>query len=348
MSLEIVDRVLRNWKDPKYTGFNETLSNFNNIEPPADKGMVYRTQLSLDDCRFLKPNKNVIEEYETSMEGLRSFYRDHNIIEVKHDRIKINAYKMRYPQFTITYDEILKYMTSDTKYILDISYRNKFMALHCLINSNAYVISADNLYHEYNWYGKNFIDAKFPGRNLTISNYLFDTDQNKLLVKMHPDLKLDIIYLHMSKNEDVVYKIITMHRRFADENTIIILDSVCPHQGWGIGPYIAMNKLIQEGVLLFMKHTPTDFDYMLNGLAVLKYNFDPTYKQKLTLQNYIDMEINIPLMEFTNFIITDSTRSETQVTENMILLYKNKFAEYDIAFDDYLKKILKEKHNIIL
>ena len=348
MSLELVDRILRNWEDPNYRGFNETLSHLWEFGPQYDLGIIYRTQLTLDNCRYLRPNKNVIDQYETNIEGLRAFYKDHNMIEVKHERIKINGYKIRFPPFAITIEEVLRHITPNTKYILDTSRNGGYMALSCLINSNAYVISVDNVYYEYDWYGKSFIDAKFPGRSLMISNYMFDTDQNRLLIKMHPDLKLDVIYINIATHENQAYKNIVMYRRFATENTVIILESVCPHQGWGIGQYTAMNMLIEEGVLLFIKHMPTDPEYTWSGLAILKYNFDPTYKQKLTLQDYINMEINVPLMEFTQFVVTSSVESETPISEEIVRTYQDKFAKYGLVFDEYLKKILKEKHNIII
>ena len=322
------------------------LTSFWHIGFTADEGLIYRTQLLTDNCKYLKPSKNKIKNYETSLEGMRQFYNDHNIIEVKHERIKINAYKMRSPPFTITFEEISKYINEDTKYILDANLLGCWTSLHCLINSNAYVISTDSLYFEYNWYGKMFIDSKFPGRHLLISNNLYDSKQNKLLEMLHPDLKLDLIYLRLTKNEEKVYSDIMMYRKFAHENTHIILESVCPHQGWGIGQYIAMNKLIQEGVLLFVKHVPTDFNYIWSGLAVLKYNFDPTYIQKLELKDYIEMEINVPLIEFTEFVVRDANNNIGEVNEYLIQTYKDKFAKFGLEFDDYLKKILKEKFNL--
>lgn len=348
MSLEIVDRVLRNWEDPNYKGFDEFLASFWQIGDQPDNGLVYRTQLMLENCKYLKPNKKKVKYYDTTISGMRDFYKDHNIIEVIHDRVKLNAYKMRYPNPAITLEELVRYITPDTKYILDMSLLGCFSVLHMLINSNAYIVSTDSLYFEYNWYGKSFIDSKFPGRHLLISTNLYEAVDNKLLEKIHPDLKFDLMYMRLTKRKERVYSDIVMYKKFATEDTILILESVTPHKGWGIGQYVAMCQLINEGVLILLKHIPTDFDYQLNGLAVLKYNFDPTYVQKLELKDYIEMEINVPMMEFTRVVEEEVKNKTGLVNEYFVKTYREKFAKFGLEYDDFIKKIFKDEFGIVV
>lgn len=334
MSIPFLDRIFDNWKNPEYEGFMEMLPHSPSKISTFDSELVEKLKIDIEQIQYLQPNIKPLDEYEKTKKGLLKFLSDRNF-KFAHPRDPIKVYKMRGVGYEDN-DYIKRYLNTDMKYILQVSFGNGTVTMDMLENTNAYIVTYSLYKYEYSWYAKMFIDYNFPNRH----NFLIGMSQTKSMWYNIPKIKFDMIYYDGSRNYSDVYETIKDCKEYSDRNTIILLSSVVPHQGWGHGPYVAMLKLIKDDIVTFIEHIkiPGLYGDYTSGLAVLKYNFDI---QTPNILPYKDIEINIPLYEFSHYIKEPGTLSKDTVE-----YYVKKLIEEGITIDDYLRKDLKDKYNI--
>lgn len=349
MSLEFVDRILRNWEDPEYQGLSEKIKTGIYIKDNTEYRLQMHVELAAENCRFLKPSIKKIKEYPRTKEGLISFYADHNILPAKHDKIKINAHKMRYPVRDDLLDEVNKYINDNTKNILEIGFKGGFNSLNFLNKADVKITCFDDAYYEYEWYGKNFIDYHYPQKHLLIVG---KTNRNLQMYRVYNNLKADIIVINHHVQYTTVYKYIVNCKMYSTDNTVIVINGVAPHTGWGMGIYMAVNKLILEGFIILTDYKIIDSEGFHTAYITFKYNFDTKNKldsvfdNKLPLEVYKELERKVPLVEFTTFVIEDYNNKTNRVNKDLVKIYKKKFAKFNIEFDDYLIEFLEKNYNI--
>lgn len=350
MSLELIDRFLANWEDPDYEGMTEQMTYLRHIENSIDVDINEKLVRDIEQVRYLKPSLTKMSEYPRSREGLIKFYKDHNFIPGHPKEVK-QAYRMMPFPEQYELDQISKYLNDDTKYIMQIAFAEGLLALHFLENTKAYLVTFAFFKYEYGFYGKMFLENMYPGRHILNFGIPKLTIPSFSLGK-EPHIKFDVICYGGSRRYYDVYNILLDCRQYAHEDTTIILLYVCPHLGLGTGPYIGMLKLLQDGIVNFVEHvkTPGPYGEYTNGFAVLKYNMK---SQNISTQNtnklptkvYKSIEINIPLYEFTNFII-DNHKKEIKIEPDLIKLYIKKLNNAGIELDDYLKKYILDNYGI--
>lgn len=341
MSLELIDRFLDAWEDPNYDGMIEQLTYLESNPWSLDSEITSKLVKDIEQVRFLRPSLLKMSEYSRDRNGLIKFYTDHNFVSGNPKNIK-NAYTMvAYPsQYEL--DCINKYLNDDIKYIMQISFAEGLLALNFLEKTKAYLVTFAHFRQEYSFYGKMFIESLFPGRQqlilgipqVNIPSYSLDKE---------PHTKFDLISYAGSRRYDDVFNIIVDCRRYAHDNTIVLLNYVSPHLGPGIGIYIGMNKLIREGILTFIEHIriPGPYGDYSSGMAFLKYNTSGI-PQKLDTKIYKSIEINIPLYEFTHYVMDSKKSPDLGVIKD----YINKLNKAGIELDDYLKEYLLKNYNI--
>jgi len=343
MSLELVDRILRGWEDPEYKGNNERLS-APFVENSVDMRLINRIMVDSHNGKYLKPSLKKLDDYEPTRNGLLQFYDDRNFKIVRHDRVQILAYRIPAPT---PMEEIyfLEQYFKNAKYILELGFFGGYNTVEYLNRSNAYIITFDNLVRDFSWYSKNFIESKFQNRHLLLNGRL--SQSHKILDITMPDIKFDYIYMRKSVRYQTIYSYFINFRKYAHEDTIIFLHGVNPDRVWGIGPYVAMLKLLNEGVITFVdmfQYKPES--YLTTNLAILKYNFTSGYMQKVNPKVYIKFEKDMPMNEFYIFVTNDIEGNTNLVTKELVAKYKRKFAKFGLIFDEGLKKLLKEKYDI--
>lgn len=343
--METLDRLFRDWKNPRYSGFTDSIHNYANITDRG-KNANLRAIIDSENGNYLELSSEQISNYDTDRDSLFKFYNDYNIHAVRHiPGAKQAVYKMRnYPTTKLAIGLWNKYLKTDFKYILEIGFSSGFATLNALNNTNARVLTLDKFFFQHYWYGKNFIDEKYPGRNLFVQSKMKYATQ--YLDKYTPNIKFDFISFNKSKKFESVYKYILDFKKYADENTIVYINTPTANHSWGVGPYMAMNKAINEGILILVEYAKLD-DYHFDTGAVLRYNFTEDYVQKLPVKQYISMEEHIPQVLFLDYITKDYEEQLGRVTLDFVNKYVKKFAEFGLTLDEEILKILKIKFNII-
>jgi len=348
MSLEILDRLFRNWKDPTYKGFAESLFKYHTSGTRTEENanISSRAQIDSDNGNYLTYSTKHISEFGTDRNDLFEFYANYNIKAVVFTRENtMAAYRMyNFPVSVLMTQLWDRYLRTDFKNILDIGFSSGFVSLNVFNTTNAKVLTIDKFYYQHYWYGKNFIDEKYPGRHLMVTEKT--KYPSKYLEKYCPNIKFDIISFNKSRKFESIYRYFINFKKYATPDTIILLNSPSPQHTWGIGPYIAMNRVINDSIATLVEYA--DLDGMhFQTMAVLKYNFEENYSQTLQLKNYVSMEKEIPQMLLYNYVLRDYEEKLGKVNYDMINKYAKKFASFDLKFNDKLLKILKEKFNII-
>ena len=348
MSLEILDRLFRNWEDPEYKGFTETLFRYNEKAATIvhKSNTASRAHIDSDNGNYLEYSTKLISEYGTDRDEFFRFYADYNIKNVIFTPGEsMNTYRMyNFPTPKLTFLMWNKYLRTNFKYILEIGFSTGFTTLNTFNTTNAKVITIDKFYYQHYWYGKNFIDEKYPGRHLMVvekTKY-----PSKYLEKYCPNIKFDMISIDKSRKFDSIYRHFVNFKKYATPDTIILLRDPSPQYTWGIGIYMAMNKAINEGLVTLVEYVNLDGVHFYTA-AILKYNFEEDYVQKLQSKQYIHMENDIPQMLLYNYVLRDYEEKLGKVNYDMINKYAKKFASFGLKFNDKLLKILKEKFNII-
>jgi predicted O-methyltransferase YrrM len=322
-----IDKILREWTTNNYKGIRIPANN-KYVDNPIEEILVYKTHIDSKSSSLLIPNRTKVSTYTPDSDGLREFLRDYNFKESK-------TLNMKNPSFfriegSSTYQHLLehiKLINESTEYIMEIGFNAGISAINFLKNSNARVVSFDIGLHSYCWYAKMFIDNKYPGRHtLIIGDSLITIPAYNL----HERNKFDIIFIDGYHSVNYAKNDILNCRHLADENTTLILDNVSPHNNSGVGPYIAMNMLMEEGEISFIKHIEINPDYS-DGFAILKYNFIKPIPQILTVEEYKHIERKVPIYLLSEYINENKHTSK----------YNNKFSKR-VDNNEKLIKIVEE------
>lgn len=348
MSLEVIDKIFTDWKNPDYEGFTDMLASFYSRPKELNNKKSYRIMIDAENNKHILINKNALDTYGNTEEELLRFYGDYNMKNFfeKRDDNTNKVYNLRHTtDYPMLHEIIQKYINVDSEYNLNLGFLSGFIAVYLLNITNSHVISIDKLFYDNHYFGKNFVDAKFPGRHTLLvgtPTYLHEYLENN-----YGDVKFGFMYIDKSREKDHAYNYLKMLRQFADENTHVLLFATTPHQTWGIRVYHSMIRAISEGIVTLVEHTPIDKIYFAS-IAILKFNFKEGYVQKIPIKKYIQMEYKIALREFNSFLYQDFENKTNQVNEDFIKQYQKKFAEFGITFGADTLKILKEKFNIEL
>lgn len=346
MSLELIDRILESWEDPEYEGIIEQLTFHKYIESSLDTDINKKMIKDIEQIRFLKPSILKMSEYSKDKKGLIEFYKDHNFIQA-HPREVINAYRMMPFPEQDELDKINRYIYPDVKFIMQVGFGEGLRSLNFLENSNAKLVIFSDFKQDYSFYGRHFLDELYRDRHCIIFGLTKQSIPNFSLDK-EPHIKFDVIHYNNSRKYYEIYEEILSCVKYTDEDTILMLDGVCPHIPSGTGPYVAMNKLIREGVLRFVDHIKVNSlaDDYINGIAILKFNKNnPDYPRRLPPNEYKSIELKMPLYEFTNFII-DNYRNDEPVEKELVELYLQRLIKAGVEIDNTLKNYLIDHYSI--
>jgi len=294
--LEYIDDLLDDWENPNYTGLRKIYNNkYGNLS--YENIMEYKTKIDKSMVPVLKINKNKIDSYSDDANGLLKFLMDYNFKHDKNVNLKDpKSFRMEGSSSEQHLSEHVKYITPKTKHIMEVGFNAGLSAINFLKHSNdAIVISFDIALHEYCWYAKMFIDQKYPGRHILISG---DSKVNVPLFSLASNIKFDIVFIDGYHSTFYAYSDMVNAKLLSDENTILILDNVAPHLCCAAGPYVAMNVLMEEGQIKFVKHVEISDEYV-DGFAVLKYANKPS---KLDLNEYRKIERKLPSAVLYNYI----------------------------------------------
>jgi len=337
MSLQVIDSLLNDWKNPNYIGLEiKDYPPVINIELKRNKLMKNKTRKDMEQMKYIKPNPYVITHYKDPINNLYDFHRDYNFA-------KVGKYKYRIIDDYINTELFDKYIKKNIKNMLEIGFNTGEISgflLHRLPHIE--VTSIEYNENLYSWYAKAFIDELFPTRHIMLTGL-----PHEVINSIHfgqPILfKYDLVIINT--NCPNLYNIITKIKEYSHENTIVIINKVCPHTSYGLYPYMVMKKLIHNNILNFIEHNKTD-KHFTNGIAILKYNFGDIKSEQnnLKLSIYKEIESGIPLSELRKFI---QERQEDQFADNfMIKTYIQKLMAEGIRIDKELIKLIKEKFNI--
>jgi predicted O-methyltransferase YrrM len=106
--------------------------------------------------------------------------------------------------------------------ILEIGFNGGHSSALMLDNTNANIVSVDIGNHKYVLEGKKIIDEKFPNRHTLI----IGNSMNVLTNDEIPNIKYDLIYIDGGHSYKCANSDIINCKKYADENTIIIIDDI--------------------------------------------------------------------------------------------------------------------------
>ena len=359
MSIPFIDRVISNWSDPEYSGFNEVLPRTEFRLPTMDSEILEKMKLDIEQVQYLEPVLKSINTYSKNRQGLADFLSDRNF-KVAHPNDKIRAYKIPGGDNPNEYETLRKFLNMDMEYILQIAFGSGSFVVEMLENTKAYVLTHSLYRFEHSWYAKMFIDYNYPNRHLFYMGNTLATI--KTMEYSSPNIKVDLIHYAGSRQYQDVYDIIKDCKKWSHPDTVIIITAVVPHRAWGHGPYIGMNKLLKDGIVTFIEHVkvPGFYGEYTNGLAILKYNFDENIPPKFSSSSYLnnkksyntlplniikEIEIEIPLHELI-YHIRNSVNNDTRLNLDMVIYYVKKFIKEKIPLSDALLKDLKQYYGV--
>ena len=221
---------------------------------------------------------------------------------------------------------------NNVKRVMQIGFNSGMSAEAYLLTEGVEeVLSLDIATHSYLSYANLLIQSKYPGKHLLIAGDSRETVPT--FHSMFPNKQYDFIFIDGDHTFDGAYNDIKNCAKLARQDTILILDDVCPHKGSGIGVYKAMLKCIAEGIISFVSHHKVSRSYTAyrNGYAVCKYG-----KDRGVPVPYLQIESMIPVTYYTRKI-EEATDIKT------INRYINIIKEQEIETDEYLVKLIKTK-----
>ena len=346
MYLEIVNGLLENWKNPNYEGFRGWDAPFPYLTKNIESQKNFKTLLDIENSKYTFLNNNKPESYDSDYDGLLKFYADFNIKPAwARNNTVVTYHKLMNTTYDMTYEMLSKYIDPNAEYLLELGFTGGFMSNMFINNTSSHIMSIDKMFRDYHYLGKNYLDAKYPGRHTLFVGA--PKHIAKILEEEYDNVKFGTIYINKSRTGDHIYNYFHYLKELTDENTIVILRNTTPHQGWGVNTYIAMTKLIAEGVLLFVDHVHTDAQYF-GTFAVLKYNFKKGYVQKLSTEQYVRLEYMVLYNNFAMFLKSPDESDIEKVNKEFVENYRNKFKEYGLDFTDEIKTVLKDKFDIII
>lgn len=134
------------------------------------------------------------------------------------------------------------------------------------------VVSFDIMDHDYGFIGKDYIDYTFPERHqLVIGDSRYTVPK---FSRNSPECKFDLIFIDGCHEESFAAADIANSRKLAHPGTWVLIDDIEPEVNensvkWFIGPTMAWNQAIKEGILVEVERHYRDG----RGWAVGKYMF---------------------------------------------------------------------------
>ena len=179
-----------------------------------------------------------------------------------------------YIQYKENFDKYILPKSKDEIIVLEIGFNaghstDMFLSLDPRIK----VISFDLLLHHYVYYGKVYIDTKYPGRHTLIGG-----DSKVSVPEFHSinnSIIADFIFIDGDHSEQGALADILNMKLFSNADTILLIDNVAPHKGCARGVYLAWKKCIDDHTLIHIMHGEhkfMDLDYS-DGWTVCRYNF---------------------------------------------------------------------------
>lgn len=110
-------------------------------------------------------------------------------------------------------------------------------------NLNTNLVSFDIGFHDYISLAEKYINEKYPNRHKLIIG-----DSTKTIPEFETDIKFDVIFIDGGHEYDTVIADLRNCKRFAHENTIVMLDDYSPNYDacYTVGPTRAWNEFIQN------------------------------------------------------------------------------------------------------
>lgn len=147
---------------------------------------------------------------------------------------------------------------------------SSLMFLDALANNQreGLVMSFDILAHNYVYYAKLYIDNKYPGKHILVGG---DSNINVPTFSQNFSYQpFDLIFIDGDHTEEKAYQDILNMRAYAiPGQTLVIMDNVAPHCGFGIGVYNAWLRAINEGLIIHLSHS--EIDNYRDGWVVFTY-----------------------------------------------------------------------------
>ena len=141
-------------------------------------------------------------------------------------------------------------------------------------NPNSNVLSIDLGYWYYCKFGYEFLKKKYPNRINVIFKDSIDALSDYETIK--ENTFFDFIYIDGNHTYDYAYQDMINCKKFAKEDTIIILDDVIKDDNFrtlsNTAPTKVWNELAKEGFIIELD--TAHFQDINRGVAVCKYNFD--------------------------------------------------------------------------
>jgi len=167
---------------------------------------------------------------------------------------------------------LLSYLAKkkDIKNILEIGFNAGHSSeIFLLANPDCNVVSFDIGVHDYVSIGKKYIDLTFPNRHTLIIGNSLET-----IPKYYPGFKFDIIFIDGGHSYKTAFNDIINCKRFAHENTILVIDDVVMNKELqrkcNVGPTKALIDCKERGIIGNTKET--DFRRG-RGMSWGKYKF---------------------------------------------------------------------------
>lgn len=133
---------------------------------------------------------------------------------------------------------------SNIKHILEIGFNAGHSSdLFLNINLDCTVTSFDIGYYSYVKVGKEFIDNKYPNRHTLIIG-----DSTKTIPSFNSDIKYDLIFIDGGHDYDVAKADLLNCKRFANTDTIVIMDDTMYKKEWEMSWNVGPNRAWQEGI----------------------------------------------------------------------------------------------------
>jgi len=339
MSLELIDFILESWESEDYKGF--LFYNIkNDTQYTHDDYIKERIIKDFEQTRYLKQSVKKVVEYGNTIEDLIAFYKEYNMIISPNKTIQY-VYKIDLDSFEGELEAINKFisqlnpaMKNNLNYIAEIGFGGGFTTLNFAATTKATIITFDPFDKTYNWYGKTFIDEKYPNRCMSIIGPQKDSIAT-LNFDLKPTIKFDLIWFNETRDNENIYNIILNLRKYSHAETFIMLNNVAPHNPWGISSYLAMLKLLDDNIVIYIDHIKIGETYR-NGTTILKFNFEEDKRIPVNKNVYKNIEMNIPLRELQQFI--QHKISDTNYDEDLIREYTQKLIKANILIPDYIIK----------
>lgn len=221
------------------------------------------------------------------------------------------------------------------------------------------VVSLDIMLHGYCTYAKMYIDAKFPDRHLLLAG----SSDNSLVAfkKINPNYVADFILIDGSHTLSGAYYDILYCKEIADENTILIIDNITPHQGVGVEVYDALLQHIHEGNVILETHysITTKKQTYKDGFAIGRYVFNkkntilPENESQQNIEHYVPCFILSSIIDQLNQLYEKTKNknfllsSEDITTLDHMIENDKLLPEIDQQFDSYIIYLLNKHKKLI-